>query len=476
MSRTQGRHRLSRRTKIATGGLALAIAVGGIVVATTTGNTGEASADEADPAFYIDILKVKPNQFDPRPVSGAATGTFTVDCGRNENGHFNPDNFIAQPGVRNGAQHLHDYVGNLSANADSNNKSLLRSGTTCRNGDKSAYFWPVVRIDTGEKEKNERAKLPDGDRAQADQEGRSVQVACPDVASKLPDIPDQAMAEVNANLDQLDTQADEANKRIAATQGQGGPNFVQNAILGPLKDRRAAIIDRIAIAIGRFAPKPQGLGGLAPCATKPGKDTGAPTPPPSSTAGGALPGQDENNELPGNDGAIQRPQRVQITFRGSPVGKVVAMPRFLRVLYGDAKVSTNGPANARASWTCTGFENRVTEKYPICPEGSKVKRIHTFPSCWDGKNTDSANHRTHIVYPDRFGRCAAGFKAVPQLQISLTYDIPHDVQVKKQYKVDAFPQEKHNPFSDHDDFANVMSQRIMNGLVNCVNRGKNCRA
>ncbi|MDQ7808994.1 DUF1996 domain-containing protein [Amycolatopsis sp. A133] len=476
MSRTQGRHRLSRRTKIATGGLALAIAVGGIVVATTTGNTGEASADEANPAFFVDILKVKPNQFDPRPVTGAATGTFTVDCGRNENQHFNPDNFIAQPGVRNGAQHLHDYVGNLSTNADSNNKSLVKAGTTCRNGDKSAYFWPVVRIDTGEEEENEPAKVPDGDRAQADREAKTAQVACPDVASKLADIPDQAMAEVDGNLDQLDSQTDEANQRIAATQGQGGQDFVRNAILNPLKDRRSAIIDRIATAIGRFTQKPRDLGDLAPCATKPGKDTGTPTPPPSTTAGGALPGQDENNELPGNDGQILRPQRVQLTFRGSPVGKVVAMPRFLRVLYGDAKVSTNGPANAKASWTCTGFENRLVDKYPICPEGSKVKRVHTFPSCWDGKNTDSANHRTHIVFPDRFGRCGNGFKAVPQLQISLTYDIPRDIQLKKQYKVDAFPQEKHNPLSDHDDFANVMSQRIMNGLVNCVNRGRTCRA
>ncbi|WP_326950373.1 MULTISPECIES: DUF1996 domain-containing protein [unclassified Amycolatopsis] len=478
MSRTQGRHRLSRRTKIATGGLALAMAVGGIVVATTTGNTGQASADEVDPALFVDILKVAPNQFDPRPVSGAATGTFTVDCGRNENGHFNPDNFIAQPGVRNGAQHLHDYVGNLSTNADSNNKSLVKAGTTCRNGDKSAYYWPVVRIDTGEEEaKNEPAKAPDGDRAQADQEAKTVQVACPDVASKLPDVPDQAMAEVESNLDQLDGQTDEANQRVASTQGQGGADFVRNAILTPLKDRRAAILERIAIAIGRFTQKPRDLGGLAPCAPKPGKDpgTGA-TPPPSTTAGGALPGQDENNELPENDGVIQRPQKVQLTFRGSPTGKVVAMPKFLRVLYGDAKVSTNGPANARASWTCSGFENRVTDKYPICPQNSKVKRIHTFPSCWDGQNIDSANHRTHIVFPDQAGWCPKGFKAVPQLQITLTYDIPHDIQVKKQYKVDSFPQEHHNPLSDHDDFANVMSQRIMSGLVNCVNRGRTCRA
>src|SRR5205085_6333627 len=111
-----------------------------------------------------------------------ARGTFTVDCGRNGNQHFNPDNFIAQPGVKNGAQHLHDYVGNLSTNADSNNKSLVKAGTTCKNGDKSAYFWPVVRIDTGEAEKNEPANVPDGDRAQADLVAKAPQIACPDVA------------------------------------------------------------------------------------------------------------------------------------------------------------------------------------------------------------------------------------------------------------------------------------------------------
>ena len=64
---------------------------------------------------------------------------------------------------------------------------------------------------------------------------------------------------------------------------------------------------------------------------------------------------------------------------------------------------------------------------------------------------------------------------VPQLQISLTYNIPHEIQVAGQYKVDSFPQEHHNPLSDHDDFANVMSQRIMHRVVHCINRDRDCR-
>ena len=58
------------------------------------------------------------------------------------------------------------------------------------------------------------------------------------------------------NLELLNTQIAEANKRLVTSVGQGGPNFIQNAILGPLKDKRVATINRIATAIGRNAAKP----------------------------------------------------------------------------------------------------------------------------------------------------------------------------------------------------------------------------
>ncbi|MGW5636937.1 hypothetical protein ACWEWQ_19145, partial [Streptomyces sp. NPDC003832] len=80
-----------------------------------------------------------------------------------------------------------------------------------------------------------------------------------------PAIPASAQAEVDRNLALLQTQIDEANKRLVDTVGQGGPNFVQNAILGPLASKRTAAIDRIAISIGRTAEKPQGLNSLAAC-------------------------------------------------------------------------------------------------------------------------------------------------------------------------------------------------------------------
>ncbi|MFC0112167.1 DUF1996 domain-containing protein [Kibdelosporangium aridum] len=243
-----------------------------------------------------------------------------------------------------------------------------------------------------------------------------------------------------------------------------------------MKDKRTATIARIAIAIGRNGARPTGLERLASCTlnnAKPGN---------GGNGGGApatdapLPGtQGPNFELAGNVGGIVQPASVTIEYRGNATSKVVAMPKFLKMITGDAKPTSRGPANARATWTCSGFTDRLSAKYVICPTGSQVMRVHDFPSCWDGRNTDSDNHRAHIAFPDsNTGACPAGTKAVPQLRISIAYDLPTDVQQKGQYQLDSFPEENHNPFSDHNDFANVNSDQAMAKITDCVNTGKQC--
>ncbi|KPI03828.1 protein of unknown function DUF1996-containing protein [Actinobacteria bacterium OK074] len=183
----------------------------------------------------------------------------------------------------------------------------------------------------------------------------------------------------------------------------------------------------------------------------------------------------------GNVGRIVQASQAQIKFVGSPASKVVAMPTALRIITGDAKAFVNGTANANAHWSCTGFENKVqlTDQYPICPQGSKVVRTFAFQSCWDGKNADSANHRTHVAFADpASGVCGNGFVAIPQLTMRLVYNVPaptiQNGQVKNAYAVDGFPEELHKPITDHDDFINFMSTNLMNKVVGCINKGKNC--
>ncbi|GAA0610099.1 DUF1996 domain-containing protein [Streptomyces crystallinus] len=286
---------------------------------------------------FVDIRSVRPNVQAPRTQQGGSTGLFSSSCGVNQNAKRNPDNVIVAPGVSNGAHHMHDYVGNQATDAFSSDAALANGGTSCRNqGDKSTYYWPVLRLQNGQNEND-------------------------------------------ANAD-------------------GG-------------------------------------------------------------------GRDKNV------GKIQTPSQVTIKLVGNPVSKVTAMPRFLRIITGDAKAFTNGNANANASWSCTGFENRqLKDKYPICPQGSKVVRTFNFQSCWDGKNTDSANHRTHVAFAGRNGACPRGFKAIPQLQQRIVYAVPPGPG----FAVDSFPEQLHKPVTDHGDFINVFSDSLMRKVVTCINTGRSC--
>ncbi|MEE1786627.1 DUF1996 domain-containing protein [Streptomyces sp. SP17BM10] len=284
---------------------------------------------------FVDIRTVTPNTARPTRT-GPADGTFTSRCGLNENRHLNPDNVIVAPGVSNGAHHMHDYVGNLVTDAFSTNGRLANAGTTCSDGDQSAYYWPVLRVLDGRAEKDARAP--------------------------------------------------------------GG-----------------------------------------------GKDR--------------------------NVGSILQPAEVGITYDSPAGNRVQPMTRFLRIITGDAKALTNGPANAHASWSCTGFEDRqLADKYPLCPSGSRVVRTLKFPDCWDGRNTDSANHRTHTAFSRADGSCPRNFRAIPRLTERIAYDVP----AGERFAVDTFPEQLHNPITDHGDFINVMSRDLLDQMATCINEGRRC--
>ncbi|MFC8194960.1 DUF1996 domain-containing protein [Streptomyces sp. NPDC057298] len=430
----------------------------------------------------------------------------------------------------------------------------------------------------------------------------SSTIDCPDVGQQLKDVPAQARAQVDRELALLDKQISEAYQRLSTSQRaiQQDANFAQNAIVGPLKDKRKATIDRIATAIGRVAAKPQGLDALAPCTlratgnqpaagqpaggngnqggnnTNAGQAGNGPvaadfvditkvkanvrTPARSKKASKGVfvskcgvnanklynsdnvivaPGvtngahhvhdyvgnqdndafssdqdfakagtscqnkgdkssyywpvlrlQDGTKEFDadklgggaeGNTGRILTAKQATLDFVGSPRGKVVAMPKFLRIITGDAKAFTNGTANANASWSCTGFENKVQlkDKYPLCPAGKDVVRTFKFQSCWDGKNIDSANHRTHVAFADAAGNCPSGFRAIPQLVQRLVYDVDapslkDNGKTRPLFALDGFPEQAHKPGTDHGDFINVFDGKVTNKMVQCINTGRRC--
>ncbi|MDT7743943.1 MAG: hypothetical protein QOE59_3021 [Actinomycetota bacterium] len=280
---------------------------------------------------YVDIANVAPNG--NRGEGGEFTGgSYSVNCGVSD--HNNSDNYMAAPGKRNGAQHVHDYVGNTSTNANSTDDSLAAADTTCANGDKSTFFWPVLR-----------------------------------------------------NLN-----------------GQG-PDV--------------------------------------------GQDGGS---------------------LDGNVGSILKPISADLTFHGHGSEPVKALPPHLMIITGNAKAKAQDGKNANAKYTCTGFENRVTDKYPVCPSGSHLERILDYPSCWDGQNLESKDQRSHMAFPDEQGNCEDGFVPIPALRITLKYDQP----AGKAFSIDSFPDNQHDPSTDHSDFESFSTPGQAKAGANCIRNSQRC--
>lgn len=118
------------------------------------GDHGDEPVTAPDPSLFVPIEEAPPARVGPEADGNASTGTFTIDCGVNDIGVHNSENVIVAPGVAHGAQHMHDYVGNIDVqrfteDVDANNAILAQGETTCPNEDRSMHFWPVLRDLTG---------------------------------------------------------------------------------------------------------------------------------------------------------------------------------------------------------------------------------------------------------------------------------------------------------------------------------------
>ncbi|MGW1279115.1 DUF1996 domain-containing protein [Streptomyces tsukubensis] len=116
-----------------------------VVVTAVVANRPAGAGDGPPGGAYVPFAALPAAAPEPRPGPDAATGSWTVECGRNERGHYNTDNVVTSPGLVGGAHHTHDHVGNTTTSALSTDASLAAAPTTCTGGDRSAYFWPVLR-------------------------------------------------------------------------------------------------------------------------------------------------------------------------------------------------------------------------------------------------------------------------------------------------------------------------------------------
>ena len=121
--------------------------------------------------------------------------------------------------------------------------------------------------------------------------------------------------------------------------------------------------------------------------------------------------------------------------------KVTAFKPGFRMLVGDATAREPGTARkvCHRCMPTTGDNSNINCGAPdsqflpkqICPGG--IRSVITFPTCWDGKNTDSIDHMSHIAYPTSssnavgvgaYGTCPASHPVkIPQVMYEVMWNV-----------------------------------------------------
>ena len=115
-------------------------------------------------------------------------------------------------------------------------------------------------------------------------------------------------------------------------------------------------------------------------------------------------------------GNVVRPDYVTIYYKRRPAsdpkctagntmaeGNCVPLPNGLKFVFGFDMVSGQAPTGA-LYYNCDGpgaTQGRyltIPDAIATCPAGSRIGALINAPSCWDGKNLDSPNHRDHVAY------------------------------------------------------------------------------
>jgi hypothetical protein len=204
-------------------------------------------------------------------------------------------------------------------------------------------------------------------------------------------------------------------------------------------------------------------------------------------------------------GNVVRPDHVTIYYKRRPAsdpkcsltsgdtkaeGNCVPLPNGLRFVFGYDMV-TGSPPTGQTYFNCAG-PTAVAGHYPDLPtalancpagQGNRVGAVIKAPDCWDGKNLDSPNHRSHVAYSD-YGTW--GYRKCPSTH---TYVIPGftlqawwGVGAEDDTKLWSLSSDSMRPdlpkgSTFHADWFGAWDNVIMGmWMDNCINKLLNCSA
>lgn len=117
-----------------------------------------------------------------------------------------------------------------------------------------------------------------------------------------------------------------------------------------------------------------------------------------------------------------------IVYYGSRItdpSATVPFPQGFRMIAGNAKTQTSTPAGSPGQFWCAGAGGEIGRSadgnWPLCAPGAHLTHQLVFPDCWDGKNLDSPDHKSHVAFTYD-GKCSGAYPvAIPNLSFVTSY-------------------------------------------------------
>ncbi|TDC31310.1 DUF1996 domain-containing protein [Micromonospora sp. 15K316] len=157
--------------------------------------------------------------------------------------------------------------------------------------------------------------------------------------------------------------------------------------------------------------------------------------------------------------------------RSDVVARTEPIPQGLRIVAGNARAT--GPNDSIARWSCLHAGQVPPSKdFVNCPAGTMLESYLDFPQCWNGRDLDSPDHKSHMAYPVNQACPASHPVPVPKLRQVLRYPVSGD---PSQFRLASGP-----GYTMHGDFFNAwpvaeMERRVrdcIRPVVKCGHDGQ----
>ena len=138
-------------------------------------------------------------------------------------------------------------------------------------------------------------------------------------------------------------------------------------------------------------------------------------------------------------------------------GSVATIPPGLKMVAGNQNAKRPQPKGI-VSWSCGGGASKKFAVVIACSQDSVLVFNLRFPNCWNGKTTDSPDHKRHMAYSTR-GACPESHPVrIPTITVLFIYS-----------PTTKFARPASGKFGSHGDFMNGWDQVLLGKLVSGLN-------